>query len=68
MQKLSGKMTTFIITQRVASAQNADKIIVLENKKISQEGTHDELLQQEGLYKRIYEIQSSIKKEGEYNE
>ena len=68
LQKLSGKMTTFIITQRVASAQNADKIIMLENKKISQEGTHEELLQQEGLYKRIYEIQSSIKKEGECNE
>ena len=66
LQNLSGQMTTFMITQRVASAQNADMIIVLEDKKISQQGTHDELLQQEGLYKRIYEIQSSIKKEGEY--
>jgi len=68
LQSLSGQMTTFIITQRCASAQNADKIIVLEDKKISQMGTHDTLLQEDGLYKRIYEIQSSIKKEGEYNE
>ena len=68
LQSLAGQMTTFIITQRCASAQNADKIIVLEDKKISQMGTHDTLLQEEGLYKRIYEIQSSIKKEGECDE
>ena len=68
LHELSKTTTTFIITQRVASAQQADQILILENKKITQRGTHEELIQQEGLYKRIYEIQSSMKKEGEEND
>ena len=47
-----------IITQRINSAKDADKIVVIEDGKISQEGTHDSLLKEDGLYKRIYGIQS----------
>ena len=62
---LNAGITTIIITQRVNSAQDADKIFVLEDGQITQEGTHRELIRQEGLYKRIYEIQSSYVKGGD---
>ncbi len=52
--------TTLIITHRVATAKDADRIVVLENGSISQLGTHAQLLQQEGLYRRIYEIQTRM--------
>ncbi len=64
MKELQKDTTTIIITQRVASAMDADQILILEKGKITQTGTHDELLKQEGLYKRIYEIQNA-KMEGE---
>ena len=65
LEKMAGSMTMFLITQRVSSAQHADQILVLEDKKITQRGTHEELIQQEGLYQRIYEIQTSMQKVGD---
>lgn len=52
--------TTLIITHRVATAKDADKIIVLENGKIVEIGTHDQLIHQLGLYKRIFDIQTRM--------
>jgi len=49
--------TTFIIAQRLLTLKNADCILVLENGRILQRGTHDELLAQEGLYRQIYDLQ-----------
>lgn len=49
--------TSVIISHRISSVMNADKIIVLEDGKIIQEGTHSELKQKEGLYKELYEKQ-----------
>lgn len=49
--------TTLIISHRISSAKNADKIIVLEKGKIIQEGTHDELLTVIGFYKDLYDEQ-----------
>ncbi len=63
IHELSKDVTTILITHRVSSVQNADMIIVLDEGKIVQQGTHNELLAQEGLYKRIYEIQSQIVRE-----
>lgn len=51
--------TTIIITQRIASAKDADKIFVLENGKITQSGKHEDLIKEAGLYKRVYDIQNS---------
>ena len=52
--------TKIIIAQRISSSKNADKIIILENGKISDMGTHDELIKHEGYYRQIYELQSGI--------
>lgn len=52
--------TTLIVTHRVATAKDADFIIVLEKGHISQIGRHEQLITEEGLYKRIFEIQSRM--------
>lgn len=53
--------TTLIVSHRVSSAKNADKIIILEEGKIIQQGTHFQLLNQEGYYKELYLKQLSEK-------
>ncbi|WP_191561878.1 ABC transporter ATP-binding protein [Metabacillus idriensis] len=49
--------TTIIIAHRISSLKHADEIIVLENGEVAERGTHEELLQTGGPYKRIYDIQ-----------
>jgi ATP-binding cassette, subfamily B, multidrug efflux pump len=49
--------TTFIIAHRISSLKHADEILVLEDGRIVERGTHSELIQNGGLYQRIYEIQ-----------
>ncbi|QDO95373.1 ABC transporter ATP-binding protein [Formosa sediminum] len=56
----SGK-TTVIVSHRVSSAKNADKIIVLDDGEIIQQGTHDSLINIEGYYKTLYLKQLSEK-------
>lgn len=53
--------TTLIVSHRVSSAKNADKIIILEEGEIIQQGTHFQLLNQEGYYKELYLKQLSEK-------
>ncbi|MNI20407.1 putative multidrug resistance ABC transporter ATP-binding/permease protein YheH [compost metagenome] len=51
--------TTFIIAHRISSLKHADEIIVLDQGKTVQRGTHQELLAQEGPYRLTYDIQYS---------
>jgi len=51
-------VTTFIISHRISSIYDADKIIVMEKGKIKEMGKHEDLIQKEGIYKRIYDIQN----------
>ena len=58
LKEKEGKTTTIIITHRITTAKDADKIVVFENGQISAIGTHEQLLNQEGLYKTIWNIQN----------
>jgi ABC-type multidrug transport system fused ATPase/permease subunit len=52
--------TVFVIAHRLSTIQNADKIVVLDDGKIVQMADHKSLIQQDGLYKRLYEMQFKI--------
>ncbi|MDY0024199.1 MAG: ABC transporter ATP-binding protein [Candidatus Izemoplasmatales bacterium] len=52
--------TVFIITHRITTASEADKIIVIADGTIKESGKHEELIKKDGLYKNIWEIQSQI--------
>ncbi|KAB1067070.1 ABC transporter ATP-binding protein [Tamlana haliotis] len=54
INKLSTDRTSIIVSHRISSAQNADKIIVLDAGEIVQEGTHNNLINKEGYYKELY--------------
>ena len=58
LKKESTHKTVIIISHRIATVKDADIIIVLEKGKITQQGTHRELIEKDGLYKRIYDIQN----------
>jgi ATP-binding cassette subfamily B protein len=51
--------TIIIIAHRLATIQNADQILVVDDGRIVQQGTHAELLQQEGVYKRFLSIRET---------
>ncbi len=55
--KLLENETVFIIAQRISSLKDADMILVVENGRITQQGTHKELVEEEGYYKTVYEHQ-----------
>ena len=57
LRKLMQNRTTFIIAQRLSSVMTADQIIVLEEGHIVERGTHEELLQLDGYYREIYDLQ-----------
>lgn len=61
LKKVSKNKTTLIVSHRVSAAKNADKIIVLEDGKILQEGTHNVLINATGYYKELYLNQVSEK-------
>lgn len=58
LAELSQGRTTFIIAHRLATVRNADRIIVLTEEGISEEGSHDELLHTGGIYSRLYRVQT----------
>ena len=64
-QRISGEVgaTTFIISHRLTTLSEADFIVVLDGGKIVQQGTHNALIHEDGLYRRIYQIQAALEEE-----
>tara|TARA_R110002124_G_scaffold287089_1_gene470354 strand:- start:134180 stop:135937 length:1758 start_codon:yes stop_codon:yes gene_type:complete len=54
LNKISQNKTTIIVSHRISSAKNSDKVIVLDDGKIVQQGTHNELVNTDGYYKELY--------------
>jgi len=63
LKERASDVTTFIISQRITTLMDADRIFVIENGKLSDQGSHEELVVKDGLYKRIWEIQSMLEQD-----
>lgn len=61
LQRISKDKTTLLVSHRISTIKNADKIIVLDNGKIIEEGDHEQLLSKKGHYHELYEKQLSQK-------
>ena len=55
--------TTFLISHRIPTLADADWILVLEDGRVAQQGTHAQLIAEEGLYRRVYRIQTALEDE-----
>jgi ATP-binding cassette, subfamily B, bacterial len=60
LERLMVGRTTIIIAHRLSTIRNADKIVVLEGKHIAEMGKHEELIEQDGLYRRLYTVQQRL--------
>jgi ATP-binding cassette subfamily B protein len=63
LQVLMRNRTTFIIAHRIQSIMTADLILVMENGRIIQQGTHNNLIETEGIYREIFNMQTRIETE-----
>lgn len=54
---LQKNRTTFVIAHRLSTIKNAEKILVLSDDGIEEEGTHEELLAKKGIYEKLYMMQ-----------
>lgn len=57
MEMLSKNKTTIVVAHRLSTLKNVNRIFVLDNQNIQEEGTHHELLESDGAYKRLYDQQ-----------
>ena len=55
---LRGRRTIFVIAHRLSTIRNADRIVVLEQGRVSQEGTHQDLMAEPGLYRELVALQT----------
>jgi ATP-binding cassette subfamily B protein len=60
LERLMTGRTTIVIAHRLSTIRNADTIVVLEGNQIKESGTHDELINRNGLYKRLYTVQQRV--------
>lgn len=60
LSALTNGRTTFTVAHRLSTIRNADRIIVLTDKGIEQQGTHSELIAQGGIYKKLYELSTNL--------
>ena len=60
---LRGRRTVFVIAHRLSTIRNADRIVVLEGGRVSQEGRHEELMAESGLYREFVSLQTETGEE-----
>jgi ABC-type multidrug transport system fused ATPase/permease subunit len=60
LQRLIAGRTTVIIAHRLSTVRNVNKIVALEGNTITEMGTHEELLQKQGLYHKLYTVQQQL--------
>ncbi len=60
IERLMKNRTVFVIAHRLSTIRNADRIIVIDNGRIIQEGKHEELIRRDGLYRKLYEAQFNL--------
>jgi ATP-binding cassette subfamily B protein len=63
LENLMEKRTTFIIAHRIQTLKMADRIFVLKEGEIVQEGNHDELIKEKGFYKDVFDLQTQMEQE-----
>lgn len=63
LKKRSRDVTTFIIAHRITTLMESDRILVLDRGRLVQHGTHEELINRDGLYKRIWSIQNELEQD-----
>lgn len=63
LRRRHGRHSTLVIAHRLSTLMRADRIIVLEGGRVVQSGTHEELVGVEGLYRRLWRIQSSLEED-----
>ncbi len=63
LNQMNAARTTFIIAHRITSVMHADLILVMDNGRIVQRGTHQNLINQLGIYQRTYQLQAQIEQE-----
>jgi ATP-binding cassette subfamily B protein/subfamily B ATP-binding cassette protein MsbA len=63
LERLMAGRTTIIIAHRLSTIRNADMIVVLEGKRIVEQGTHEELMARQGLYRHLNEVQNQIERQ-----
>ncbi len=61
LASIRGTCTTFIISHRVTTLRESDNILVLDGGRLIQQGTHEQLMAEDGMYRQIAEIQSMQK-------
>jgi len=60
IDRISADRTTIIIAHRLSTVRNADKIAVLESGQITEQGTHEQLVEADGLYARLWAVQTGV--------
>jgi ATP-binding cassette, subfamily B, bacterial len=60
LRRTRGRQTTIVIAHRLSTLAHADRVVVLDRGRIVQQGTHAELVREDGLYRRLWEHQDAL--------
>jgi ATP-binding cassette subfamily B protein len=63
LKRRHGRQTTIVIAHRLSTLMHADKIVVLDHGRITQIGTHEQLIGEDGLYKKLWQIQGALEED-----